>query len=196
MSYQRGRDQFEKYKGVLNALAIFLNILPRCYRRCLWEGFRYTKGRKGLAIRYILLKTLAKQCGSNVSVHPGVYLFHPENLTVGNNVSIHPMFYFECGVDKSHGLTIGNNVSIAHGVTLMTTTHIYSDLTKPVKDQGTEENRIVIEEDSWIGAKATVLCGKIVGKGCIERANSVVTHSLESMGIYARVPARRIGDRS
>ena len=196
MAYQRGREQFQKYEGVLNFLASFFGIFPRNFRRCLFEFFQNTKGKKGLAVRYALLKTLAKKCGSNVSVHPGVYLFHPENLTVGNNVSIHPMCYFECGRDESQGLTIGNDVSIAHGVTLMTTTHLYSDPTKPIKDQGTEEKRIVIEDCSWIGAKATVLCGKTVGKGCIVGANSVVTHSLEAMGIYAGAPVRKIGDRS
>ena len=196
MVYQRGREQFRKFEVAFDILTGFLSTFPRRFRQRLFESFRNTNGKKGLAVRYALLKTLAKKCGSNVSVYPGVYIFHPENLTVGDNVSIHPMCYFECGQDESQGLIIGDDISIAHGVTLMTTTHLYSDPTKPIKDQGIEENRIVIADCSWIGAKATILCGKTVGKGCIVGANSVVTHSLEAMGVYAGAPAHKIGDRS
>lgn len=146
------------------------------------------KGKIGIALRYILLKTLAKQVGDNVSIHSGVYLFHPENLSIGDHVSIHPMCYLEA----SGGLTIGNNVSIAHGATIMTESHRYDSLDIPIKDQGLLFKETIIESDVWIGAKATILYGTTIGSGSIVAAGAVVTKNVPRLAIVGGVPAKVI----
>ena len=187
----RGREKFEKYKTIINIFSKIIKIFPKKIRLKLLYHFRKTQGNKGIAIRYILIKNLAKSCGDNVSIHPDVYIFHPEKLEIANNVSIHPMTYIEA----YGGVTIGNDVSIAEGVTIMSVTHLFDDINVPIKNQGIKEQKIVIENNVWIGAKATILGNNIVHSGSIVGANAVVTKNVEPNNIVAGIPATKIRER-
>lgn len=184
----RGRDIFQKGKPLLLAAAQFFRLFPMQVRVKLFEHYRGMKGTKGMAIRYALLKSIAKCCGDNVSVHPGVYLLHPQGLSIGDNVSIHPMCYF----DATGGITIGNDVSIAHGCSLLSTSHQYDVLDVSIKDQPCKIKETVIRDNVWLGAKATIVCGITVESGAIVGANAVVTHPIPANAIAAGVPARVI----
>jgi acetyltransferase-like isoleucine patch superfamily enzyme len=188
---ERGRDKFNRFKFILNILIFISSIFPVRIRNKLFVGFRMTKGNKGLAIRYVLLKTLARYCGDNISIHPNVYLFKPQNLSIGNNISIHPM----CYIEASGGIDIGNDVSIAHGATIMSTTHRYDDLGIPIKDQPIDLIPTKISDDVWIGAKATVLAGTKISKGSIIAAGAVVTKNVPEKAIVAGVPAKIVKER-
>ena len=147
----RGRDKFRKYRLFLKILEKIFSFFPKNIRRKLLILFWNTKGYRGLALRYVLLKTIANSVGENVAIYENVYLFKPENLTIGNNVSIHPMSY----IDAIGDIIIGNDVSIAHAVTLMSSNHKYEKKDIPIKDQGLDLRKIEIEDNVWIGAKAT-----------------------------------------
>ena len=84
----RGRDQFHRYRGAIMFLSRLVGALPRRCRLRLLERFRKTRGKKGLAARYILLKTLARACGDNVAVFPDVYLLNPHNISIGSNYNM------------------------------------------------------------------------------------------------------------
>jgi acetyltransferase-like isoleucine patch superfamily enzyme len=51
---------------------------------------------------------------------------------------------------------------------------------------------IVIEDDVWIGAKAIILKGVTLGKGCVVAAGSVVTKSAPAYSLIGGNPARII----
>lgn len=153
--------------------------------------FRSTEGKLGIIIRYILLKSLVKNIGSNVVIFPNVILKNYENLEIGNNVSIHSMTYIEA----SGGVKIGNDVSIAHGVTIMSETHNFSRNDIPIKDQGISYFKTVIENNVWIGAKATILAGIIIAEGSIIGASSVVTKNTEKFSTNVGIPAKMIKNR-
>lgn len=53
---------------------------------------------------------------------------------------------------------------------------------------------IVIEDDAWIGFKATVLKGVRIGRGAIVSAGAVVTKDVESWTVVAGNPARVIAE--
>lgn len=190
----RGREQFSKFKGVLGIITMMYRILPLRLRKKALEKKRYTRGKFGIGLRYAILKSITDAVGDNVSIFTGVYLLHPENFVVGNNVSIQPMCYLECGNTKG-GITIEDDVSIAHGVTVMATTHIFSTLGVKIKDQKVDDKPVRIEENVWIGAKVSVLSGVTVACGCVVGAGAVVTKSTEPNGIYVGVPAKRIKDK-
>ena len=57
-----------------------------------------------------------------------------------------------------------------------------------------ESGEIVIEDDVWIGAKATILKGVTIGKGAVVAVGSVVTKSIPPNAIAAGVPAKVIKD--
>ena len=118
----------------------------------MFEKKRNVRGKKGLGIRYVLLRTIARKCGDNVAVYPGAYILNPQNMSLGNNISIHPMCYLECGPETGENLIIDDDVSLAHGVTVIATTHLYSDGDLPIRDQGVETKCVHICKNVWIDA--------------------------------------------
>lgn len=187
----RGRDKFNKAKGIINHIVRFYSIFPAKLRTRWFVRHRNTNGNIGIVIRYALLKTLAKSIGDNVSIQPGAYIFNPKELEIGDNVSIHPMCYIEAW----GGCKIGNDVSIAHGVSIISFSHSWSDFDVAIKDQPTIKQPICIENNVWIGARAVILGGVKVEEGSIVGAGAVLTKSTEKNGIYAGTPARPIKKR-
>ena len=49
---------------------------------------------------------------------------------------------------------------------------------------------VVIEDNVWIGEKASIMPGVHIGKGAIIAANSVVTHDVPAYAVVAGVPAK------
>ena len=52
---------------------------------------------------------------------------------------------------------------------------------------------VVIEEDVWVGTRATILAGVTLGRGCIVGANSVITKPVPPYALVAGMPAKIIG---
>lgn len=86
-------------------------------------------------------------------------------LEVGRDVMIGPHCYF---TDADHG----------------------SEPDRSVKAQPMKHSPLIIEDEAWIGAHATLLPGVRVGHGAIVAAGSVVTHDVPAMAIVAGVPAK------
>lgn len=187
----RGRDKFNKYKNVLYALSRIVSIFPYSIRIKFFEIIRNTKGLKGIGLRYIILKSLAKKCGDNVSIHPGVYIFNINELIIGNNVSIHPMCYLEC----HGGISIGNDVSIAHSTSILSTSHNFRILTEPINNQGVSNCPVAIADNVWVGCKVTILGNVNISTGVVIGANSLVNSDIQKNSIVAGVPARMIKER-
>lgn len=187
----RGREKFKKYKVIINTLVKMCNIIPKSFRVKLFIFFRMTKGNKGLLIRYVLLKSIAKKCGENVSIHPQVYIFNPQRLSIGDNVSVHPM----CYIDAAGKINIGNDVSIAHGTTIMSSTHRYDNMDIPIKDQPVDLLHTEIKDNVWVGSKVTILAGIKVESGSILAAGAVVTKNVSENIVVGGVPAKKIKER-
>lgn len=187
----RGRDAFKKRKKQIMLLVSVVKKFSVKRRKKWLVKRRKTTGKKGLLLRYILLKSLAKSCGDNVSVFENVYIYSPENIEFGDNVSIHPMCYLE----GQGGIEIGNDVSIAHSTSILSTTHNMEDNAIPIKDQGVTEKQVIIHDNVWLGCKVTVLCGTEISSGSVVGANSVVTKNIENDCVYAGTPARKIRSR-
>lgn len=52
---------------------------------------------------------------------------------------------------------------------------------------------VTIEEDVWVGTRATIMAGVTLGRGCIVAANALVTKSIPPYALVAGIPARIIG---
>lgn len=192
MNNSRGRDKFYKYQKIIYLFILIVRILPYKCRLFLFNRARMLQGNVGLAVRYVLLKTLAQSVGNNVSIHPSVYIFNIDRLCVGDNVSIHPM----CYIEAKGGIEIGKDVSIAHSVTLLSVNHVFKDTEKPIKDQGIICNKTIIESNVWLGAKSCVLSGVKIGNGSVVAAGAVVTKNINSKSVVAGVPATLIYTRT
>jgi acetyltransferase-like isoleucine patch superfamily enzyme len=71
----------------------------------------------------------------------------------------------------------------------------FRDAKALIARQGRDRDGIVIDDDVWIGAHASVLDGVRIARGCVIGAGAVVTKSTEPYGVYAGVPAKPIGER-
>jgi acetyltransferase-like isoleucine patch superfamily enzyme len=184
----RGRDLFAIAKPPLLALSTILAVLPRRAVVLCATLARPLPTRLGIAIRWALVRRLAKRCGDCVAIHEGAYLFGLEHAELGDNVSVHPM----CYLDATGGLTIGNDVSIAHGVSILTTEHDYAVPGITTRDATVTRAAVTIGDDVWIGAGARILAGVRIGDHAVVGAGAVVTRDVPSRQVVGGVPARML----
>ena len=79
-------------------------------------------------------------------------------------------------------MTVTDN---SHGVTTI------DDLSKaPHMRKVISKGEVVIEENVWIGDKATILPGVHIGKGAVVGANAVVTKDVPPFSVVGGIPAR------
>ena len=104
-------------------------------------------------------------------------------LEIGSNSRING-----CHISASKKVIIGKNVRIGQYVLIMDNDfHHVSDHFSNGK-----KLPIIIEDDVWIAAKATVLKGVRIGKGAVVAAGAVVTKDVEPYTLVAGVPAKPI----
>jgi acetyltransferase-like isoleucine patch superfamily enzyme len=146
----------------------------------------------------------------------------PENIDVGENSHVRGelLLYWEGGEIRigawsyvGHGsrvwsrdsIRIGDYVLISHGVDIHDTNAHPLDWRQRRKDieavlggRTAERPRdiahapVVIEDDVWIGAKATVLKGVRIGRGAVVAAGAIVTRDVPAFSLVAGNPARVI----
>jgi len=182
----RGRTLFRLSKPVLAPLSGLLALLPPGFARFLMIMARNIPTRVGVAIRYVLLRRLVRQCGRCVAIFDGVYLLNVDSIEIGNDVSIHPM----CYIDGTGGLRIGSDVSIAHGTTIVTTGHDYTLHGTTIRDAPVIRAPVTIGNDVWIGAGVRILAGVTIGDHVVVGAGAVVTRDIPSCTLAVGIPAR------
>jgi maltose O-acetyltransferase len=122
------------------------------------------------------------------AISPGCFLTKRSGLTVGPRTFIN----YRCYFDLDAPITIGQDVQIGYDVAFVTGSHRIGD-----GEQRAGENQaepIVVKDGVWIGARATLLGGVVVGEGCVIAAGAVVIRDCEPHGLYAGVPAVRKRD--
>lgn len=119
-----------------------------------------------------------------------------EKLGVLMGENTYPNLGFKSTSNGEALIFIGNNVSIAPNVTLIPDSSANNGINinniAYVKNNLTKKEKIVIEDDVWIGANVVVLPGITIGKCSIIGAGSVVVKDVESYSVYAGVPAKKI----
>lgn len=108
-----------------------------------------------------------------------------EYIRIGNNVGVGG--YSNLG--GSGGVCIGDNTIIGPYFSAHPENHIFEDINKEIRLQGTQRAAIIIEENCWLGAKVTVLAGVTIGKGSIIGAGAVVTKNIPEYSIAVGNPA-------
>jgi acetyltransferase-like isoleucine patch superfamily enzyme len=86
------------------------------------------------------------------------------------------------------GITVGDNVLIGPKVNLVSENHPIN----PTQRKSLIGKPIVIKNNAWIGAGATILPGIAVGENSIVAAGAIVTKDVPDNTIVAGNPARPI----
>jgi maltose O-acetyltransferase len=162
----------------------FARHLPVSYKYS-WVG-KLAKQLRGLACSKLFQST-----GTNINVEHGADFDSGWCIEIGHHSSIG----IRCKIPAD--LKIGNHVMMGPEVVILGTNHKFEDTSRPIQSQGYEEGQPVhIEDDVWIGARAIILSGLVIGKGAIIGAGSVVTKDVPAYAICAGNPARVIRFRN
>jgi chloramphenicol O-acetyltransferase type B len=138
--------------------------------------------------------------GTNPYIGRLVYMWAKDTIRIGDNFYIGKFSQIECSTE------IGNNVIFANNVALVGRyDHNYQQIGVPTRLASQIRNKdynwkglnekIIIEDDVWIGYGSIILSGVKIGQGSIIAAGSVVCKDIEPFSINAGVPAKKIKDR-
>jgi acetyltransferase-like isoleucine patch superfamily enzyme len=99
-----------------------------------------------------------------------------------------------CGIAAKNRVHIERNVIFAPSSLVMDHNHAYQSPDVPIKHQGlTDGGTIRIEEGSWIGFGAAVVCSSgelVIGKHSVIGANALVTRSIPPYSVVSGNPGR------
>lgn len=177
---------------LINEKITFFDLIFKYTLRDFFLGvLRAIPGSIGVGLRLIITPFFLKSCGAGPVIKEGVILKFPERIEIGNHVGISEYTL----IDGDGGVKIGNLVRIASHVAIISFEHNYRKRNVPIKLQGKKRNKVIIQDDVWIGAGAKILAGVKIGRGSIIGANSVVTKDIAPYSIAVGVPAKIIKKR-
>ena len=114
------------------------------------------------------------------------------SLVIGENCSFGAFNHITC----ANKIVIGNNLLTGKWVTISDNNHgdtLESTLlTPPINRPVVSKGPVIIEDNVWIGDKATILAGVHIGNGAIIAANTVVTKDIPAYSVAVGNPARII----
>jgi acetyltransferase-like isoleucine patch superfamily enzyme len=131
---------------------------------------------------------LSKIIGSSIDSSTIVFVpFHTnfgKHIRLGKNVFInHGCSFLDLG-----GIIIEDDVLIGPKVNIITENHPID----PANRKSLDLAKVVIKQNAWIGAGATVLPGVTIGQNSIVAAGAVVTKNVPDNTIVGGIPAQFI----
>lgn len=109
------------------------------------------------------------------------------NISIGAGTYLNAETWFSC---RDSEITIGKNVLIGPRVAFETATHCLALAANHVRPRWTKP--IVIKDDVWIGAGATILPGVTVHEGAVVAAGALVINDVDPFTLVGGVPAHKI----
>ncbi|MFW6772738.1 DapH/DapD/GlmU-related protein [Nocardioides sp. CPCC 205120] len=97
-----------------------------------------------------------------------------------------------CHFENREPVSIGDRVYLGPQVLIGTSTHAVG----PTEQRAGSYSGapVSIADGCWVGARAVILPGVTVARGCVIAAGSIVTRDTLPDGLYAGVPATRVRD--
>jgi acetyltransferase-like isoleucine patch superfamily enzyme len=148
------------------------------HRLARWTLMAYRRRRFGLRHVHSTFY-MARGCSIASDLHAREYSF----MNIG------------CVLDSR--VELGRYAMLAPYVSIVGRDHIFSIPGSPIIFSGRPEGvpTTIIEDDVWVGFRATILAGVRIGRGAIVGAGSVVTKDIPPYEIHAGIPAHKIGER-
>lgn len=188
---------------------LHLFYIPKCWcdtiKRVIYTGYCSSKFRKlgdGTVIEPYLFGiaggkhiSIGKNCYIDKSVQISAWdsyydsKFTPE-IIIGNNCGIGAYSH----ISAINGIYIGNNVRTGKSILITDNAHGESkrellDIS-PRKRPLVSKGPVYIEDNVWIGEKASIMPAVRIGRGAIIAAGAVVTHDVPPYCIAGGNPAR------
>lgn len=134
-----------------------------------------------------ILRIMGASVGKNCEVETGI-IFHNchdlRNLSMGNNVHIGKNCFF----DLRNEVQIGNNVVISMYCSFIT--HIEMPNSNLASTYRSQNEKIIIGNNTYMGIGATVLKGVTIGESVLVGAKSLVIRSVSQRSVIMGTPAK------
>lgn len=158
------------------------------------------KKLKVLCCKLLICRQKNITWGENSTFGRGTVFWAPNQMSIGNNVYIGKYCTIQADIEMGSNIEIANNVGLIGKYD-----HDYSKVGVNIKDapwigdtrydfKG-KGQKIIIDNDVWIGYGSIVFTGIHIHRGAIVAAGSVVTHDVPPYAIVAGNPARIKGYR-
>lgn len=170
----------------------------------------------GVYFRALYYRGIIKTMESNVMIEQGVFIAFPKNMTlrefafldknviimskqsyIGRRVHIAPnVFVSGGGVFKASDYSC-----IAANSQLITSTEVLKDGARcsgpmvSAEQRNVHRGTIILEEDVFVGANATILTDVTLAQGCVVGAGVTIAKNTEKWGIYVGERATLLGYR-
>jgi acetyltransferase-like isoleucine patch superfamily enzyme len=138
-------------------------------------------GKPGIFLRRGFYRMSLEACASDCHIGFGTILAHPQ-VRIGSGVYIG----HRCSLGK---VTIEDDVAIGSNVDILSGRHQhgFSNVHRPIREQGGVFQAIRIGRNVWVGNSAVVMAD--VGDDCVIGAGSVVVRPIPSRSVAAGNPA-------
>lgn len=150
-----------------------------------------------LALSNFYFKRFSRYIYKRLGVNDnGYYYLSPDieirgdysNLTMGENSTIREGSF----ITLNREVSIGKNTGVAFQVTILTAANPNGPLNLLSKVYKKVREPVIIGDNTWIGARATILPGVKIGNFCIVAAGSVVNKNVPDYTVVAGVPAKPV----
>ncbi len=138
------------------------------------------------ALKCSVLRLFGARIGKAVYIKPGVSVKFPWRLSIGDYCWIGE----DTWIDNLAQVDIESNVCVSQSVYLCTGNHDWTTSNLKLFRQP-----IVLREGCWIGARATVCPGTIVGAAAVVAVGSIVSKHVPALQVWAGNPATYIRSR-
>ena len=186
LSNQKNRDIFDRFKAGepirLNDPEYFK--VQEVVNRTIELSAQLNSSTATNQIRERLSEIIGAKLDESTTVFAPFHTNFGRFIQIGKNVFInHACSFLDMG-----GITIEDNVLIGPKVNLITENHPLD----PTNRRALICNPIIIKQNAWIGAAATILPGVTVGENAVVAAGAVVSKDVPANTIVGGVPAKII----
>lgn len=148
-------------------------------------------GKPSKILRGYFCKKIFRNSGKSIDIERGVVFGNGFNIIIGSNSGLGKYCYIPSDI------SIGDNVMMGPNVLIISENHNYSDTKIPMNMQGiSKKGHVIIEDDVWIGARAIITEGRIIKRGTIIAAGTVLTKDFPEFSIIGGNPGRLIKSRN
>ena len=193
----RGNDQIPT--------ADIFSLIPRAmswaHTRWIQKSYPFAGFGRGVSIHYSC--DISRRLAPGIDVGDRVILARDVWLNAlpdGNSSNPKIVLGARCGIGRRSTISSKNlivlqeDVLLAPSVLIMDHNHEFSDVERPIGEQGgTPGGTIVIGKNCWLGNSSVVLCSRgelTIGRNSVIGANSVVTRSFPPFSVIAGNPAK------
>ena len=132
------------------------------------------------ALRVGLLRLFGATVGRGVTIKPSVQIKYPWHLSIADHCWIGEHVW----IDNLTTVRLESHVCLSQGAYLCTGNHDWTD-----PNFGLIIAPIRLSEASWVGAKAILAPGTVLGVGAVASAGAVVSGLIPDFAIYTGNPA-------